>query len=485
MINKIIEIEGIGRFNNYHAVSDTFNENLPKVVAIYADNGSGKSTLTHILKSLSTNPGVSLNFRKSFSGEKKDIKVSICYDNHYHTYKRGVWDLPPQNIAVFDTTYVEDNIYVMTPDNNNSVGKVYELVLGRNCISLFQQREALINQRMRCKNNRHAIRNKKKVATNAIEIEKLNSKLDAEIKKSEEINTKIRKIDIDLDKMANEFGENFIEKVNNYLSAFSPNLKMTKLYKKANKFIYNLEIEGIDIRNSEDTISLKRTLSEGEKNSIAISFFLANLSLTEDWSKTIVVFDDPINSMDHKRRHTTKINLVRIAKKSRQFFLLSHDIDFVAEFSDYFNSNEIINLKIMNNGSTAYLTRHNIKQDTLKGVFKDLMVLSDYVCNGNKSKYEPRQIIRCIRPVLETILKFKYYGIIGQDKWLGDILSMIRNATESEPLYLQKSNYDEIDELNDYTSSYHHGDSFNEDIPINDGELKNYCKRTLSLLQNI
>lgn len=87
-----------------------------------------------------------------------------------------------------------------------------------------------------------------------------------------------------------------------------------------------MKINGAQVRNDSESISLRRTFSEGEKNAIAFSFFLSRLKIKKNLENTIVVFDDPITSFDYKRRNSTKIKLAAIAKRCNQFFLLSHDI---------------------------------------------------------------------------------------------------------------------------------------------------------------
>jgi ABC-type dipeptide/oligopeptide/nickel transport system ATPase subunit len=73
---------------------------------------------------------------------------------------------------------------------------------------------------------------------------------------------------------------------------------------------------------------LSGILSEGEQRAIAIASFLAEVSL--DPSKSGIVFDDPVNSLDHRRRE-------RIAKRlafeanSRQVVVFTHDLAFASE----------------------------------------------------------------------------------------------------------------------------------------------------------
>lgn len=73
--------------------------------------------------------------------------------------------------------------------------------------------------------------------------------------------------------------------------------------------------------------TLKDILSEGEQRAIAIGAFLAEVTL--EGGKGGVVFDDPVSSLDHRRREKVARRLVREAA-NRQVIIFTHDIYFVA-----------------------------------------------------------------------------------------------------------------------------------------------------------
>jgi len=67
-------------------------------------------------------------------------------------------------------------------------------------------------------------------------------------------------------------------------------------------------------------------LSEGEQNAISIASFLAEIGLSGGSGG--IVFDDPISSLDHRRRDIVAKRLVDEAKK-RQVIIFTHDIYFL------------------------------------------------------------------------------------------------------------------------------------------------------------
>lgn len=73
---------------------------------------------------------------------------------------------------------------------------------------------------------------------------------------------------------------------------------------------------------------LSGILSEGEQRAIAIASFLAEVSLEP--GKSGIVFDDPVNSLDHRRRERIAKRLADEAK-DRQVIVFTHDLAFAWE----------------------------------------------------------------------------------------------------------------------------------------------------------
>ena len=67
-------------------------------------------------------------------------------------------------------------------------------------------------------------------------------------------------------------------------------------------------------------------LSEGEQRAIAIGSFLAEATIGD--SSTGLIFDDPVSSLDHKRRERVARRLAQEAK-SRQIIVFTHDLYFL------------------------------------------------------------------------------------------------------------------------------------------------------------
>lgn len=86
------------------------------------------------------------------------------------------------------------------------------------------------------------------------------------------------------------------------------------------KALHKLKLELPQSRNPSEI------LSEGEQRAIAIGSFLAEVGLSD--GKGGIVFDDPVSSLDHRRRERVAKRLAKEAAQ-RQVIVFTHDIYFL------------------------------------------------------------------------------------------------------------------------------------------------------------
>lgn len=79
---------------------------------------------------------------------------------------------------------------------------------------------------------------------------------------------------------------------------------------------------------------LEQILSEGEQRAIALGSFLAELKLANNSGG--IVFDDPVSSLDHKRRGKVAKRLAS-ESQNRQVFIFTHDVVFLHQLRDECN----------------------------------------------------------------------------------------------------------------------------------------------------
>lgn len=75
-------------------------------------------------------------------------------------------------------------------------------------------------------------------------------------------------------------------------------------------------------------VTLPRVFSEGERTALGLSAFFTEAQL--DASKSALILDDPVNSLDHRCRERVASRLVELAA-SRQVIIFTHDVALVAD----------------------------------------------------------------------------------------------------------------------------------------------------------
>ena len=489
-IHKIVEIKGIGKYVDF-IPSKNFGWDgvLSKNNAIYAENGCGKTTLSQIFKSLSKLVDISeLHKRKTFMYSKdSSIKLKLVDSSRLLQYDGRKWSSDLQDdVEVFDSYYIEDNVYVISLSNKIKSDIDFQILLGVDA-TLYKELEELKRQRNSLNGKRsHYIKTQKESMFSTITTEQIHSKIQDLDKRLGEIRKKIAEKEKEINKRTEE--SKYLQVINDYLDIFSPNLHITKLNRKSNNvLVYGLKIGDYAIRSNETEskdLSLRKVLSEGEKNSLALSFFLARLRLMDNLKDKLIVFDDPISSMDVSRRQATLNQLNLISSKCSQFILLSHDQLFVRDFSRF--RKDTLVLKIGVGKDTNFIVEYNVEHDTSTGVVKDIHILKQYADMCTESSYSPRDVVRCIRPTIEGFLRLKYVMLecFKDKRMLGEIIKLIETASD-EPLKRLQKELETLREINEYSKQYHHSNPTCLEVPLSESELRSYCKRTLDLLSRL
>lgn len=484
MIHKLLKIENVGTFVKVEFNTPNWNGEFKKYNAIYADNGCGKTTFTQLLKSCkSMRDAKELEERKTLDSSSA-IEVIYINDNKKQcNYSNAKWNYYDDKSDIFDSYYIEDNVYIITLGNYAEPGSYYEIVVGTEAIKTYKDIISLVQRRKRETAKRKNWKARLKEMDSNDDLNILQAKIIASQNLSKEIGKKIKELEEKQSKEAEEFGQKYLYSINKYLLRLGTDLQITKLNKKATKFVYYIKIGSHEIRSDSTSKSLRHTLSEGEKNCLAFAFFLARLELRDDIEQRSIVFDDPISSLDNNRRGATLNMLTRLAKTCKQFVLLSHDMKFVKDFKSKIVETQV--LKIVKTKDSSQIIPFDIERATLTGIFKDIMVLKEFADKGELSNHKPRDVVRCIRPVLEGFIRLKYYLHIDEGEWLGDFIKKIKDSKEGDAFYQQQKNLVDIEDLNDYSKTYHHANPNCLEEPIVSSELQGYCKLLFKVIEKI
>ena len=481
MIKKIIKIKNFGKFKSPTFGKEYWNGQFEQTNVIYANNGSGKTTLSLLFRSLSGNN--ELISKKQTFGTKEPTEIELLdFNNKTFKFQKGKWNKFQDKLEIFDSFYSEDNVYIITLKDGKSPN-IFEILLGEESVKIKKDMDLLKDDLKKLKTTRTSLRGRRSHAESTEKKTHYQDLMDQNLVDRKKIIDEIEKAEGKLVSLSAEHRDAYLLKINQFLRLFNPNLKLSKLTQYRQKVVYTLHVSEHSLRpDDKSRYSLKYSLSEGDKNALSLSFFLAKIELLPDLSEYTILIDDPISSFDYGRKSTTINNLIGLSKKVKMFILLTHDLTFANDFSRRMNYS-CNNLKIEFNGTTSYFTKHDIEKESMTGVFKDLTVLHEFLQYGANSDTERRDVARCIRPVLEGIFRIKFFREVERTEWLGDIIGKIRNADPSSIYYPFQKILPELSEINDYSKEYHHSNPYYLETPINDEELRNYVQRTIEILR--
>lgn len=458
---------------------------LKKINVIYAPNGSGKTSISLMLKSLCDNS--SIEAKTSFgSVDSSEIRL-LGDDNKEFIYKKGRWNRNHKNVEIFNSFYLEDNVYTISIEDRKSELNIFEMSMPNEARQLRKElneiNRALSVAKTRVKNRKLKLKSEKKDINKDIVIIKFQKERDELAKKLEQKKAERTKF------LSNSINL-YISNINRYLSSFSNDLKIIdhKIVFPSNtnsiRLVYGIKINNHEIhfteRESSASPSLKYYLSEGDKNALALSFFLAKMDIVPNPEEYIVVIDDPFTSFDTHRKQTTITRLVRVANKVGQLFILTHDLHFANDFCNALYNYTPLKLQISRKGKSYIIEKFDFKNALLTGLSKDIKTLNDFLKNGDNMSL--RDVVRCIRPCIEGVFRLKYFSLVDETQWLGDFIKMIRDADKDSPLYRLKTYIPQIEELNDYSKIYHHSNPNYMDVILDPTELAIQVKNTIQLL---
>ncbi|RIH64334.1 hypothetical protein D1164_14665 [Mariniphaga sediminis] len=176
------------------------------------------------------------------------------------------------------------------------------------------------------------------------------------------------------------------------------------------KIGYKLTIDGKDISFvPNQPFSAKECLSEGDKSTIALAFFLSKLDIDPNRQNKILVFDDPLSSLDTNRRTYTIGIIKTLFQQMKQVVILSHNEYFLHEIGKDITAYEKSSLRITENfaAKASIIEPCDLDELVKNDYFKHIEALEAFRINPDHSKKDT--VIGWLRNVLESHLRFKFY----------------------------------------------------------------------------
>ncbi|MEQ9914843.1 AAA family ATPase [Pectobacterium polaris] len=296
--------------------------------------------------------------------------------------------------------------------------------------------------------------------------------------------------------------------INKLLVGFNSNIRIIEIDRDNRasggntRFKFKIAFLGkkLSLENEEESkFLLTEILSMGDKSALALAFFLSKFK-GNIHKNDIIIFDDPMSSLDSHRRNKTIVELSDILDKGTQVFIFSHDASFLTDMSKYSGNScfsqcfELsVNIKDLNeydiNSSKVFkskiIHRNDFNAYVKHSYELEYKTLHDFV----KSPTEDTKvaIARLIRPILEAYMRMHLPSHFTENYWLGEMISRIRSETDpNSPLYDSSNCLAKIEQINDYSKAYHHAEGFDTKIrELNVQELHGIAKNTLLFITGI
>ena len=217
---------------------------------------------------------------------------------------------------------------------------------------------------------------------------------------------------------ATTFFNNYKTQINHYLgSVFRTHFRIDNVVHVAprgratqSQIGYRLTIDGNDVSfTPNQPFNAKECLSEGDKSTIALAFFLAKLDIDPNKQNKILIFDDPLSSLDTNRRAYT-IGIIRaLFQQLKQVVVLSHNEFFLHEIGKDIGAAQKCTLRITENFVAKASKIETCDLDELVKIdyFKHIERLEAFRINPDINLKD--SVLGWLRNVLEAHLRFKFY----------------------------------------------------------------------------
>jgi wobble nucleotide-excising tRNase len=126
MLEKFLKVSHLGRFHYLHVGPGTA---LSRCTLIFGENGWGKSTLADLLRAVSLHSTTIMMGRQAL-GAGVSPSVALLFDKKPANFDDGKWSGARPEVAVFDSAFINDNVFSGDIVERTHLTRQASLVLG-------------------------------------------------------------------------------------------------------------------------------------------------------------------------------------------------------------------------------------------------------------------------------------------------------------------------------------------------------------------
>lgn len=289
---------------------------------------------------------------------------------------------------------------------------------------------------------------------------------------------------------------NWQSAINTYLARLGAGFTIVKIESQPTggrpSCVYRLVINGHEVPVAANTApagshTFKSTLSAGDRNTLALAFFLASLDQDVSRANRVVVLDDPMSSLDKHRRRATIEEIRRLLPTVAQVIVMSHDESFLFAVYDHVSPRnaqrsvtDTAALVLARGPNGSAIDEWDVESEKIGRHDKRHLHLMKFE-RGEGG--DPMQVAQSIRPHLERYLRVACPDKFKEGEMLRDFRNRARAAQQSGRPIISQAKLTELDRLVEFSNGFHHDtDADAGRAAINDAELRHYVQRTLAFV---
>lgn len=224
--------------------------------------------------------------------------------------------------------------------------------------------------------------------------------------------------------------------------------------------------------------SFRNILSAGDRNTLAVAFFLASVELDANRANKVVVIDDPVSSLDEHRSLTTVQEIRRLLGQVNQVVILSHSKSFLCRIWESATPASKEALQVVREGGASTIAAWNVNADSETENDRRHEALRQFLANGGQNE---REIAAAIRPCLEAFFRVAYPEFFPAGTLLGPFRGICMQRVGTPQEILSQGDIDELRDILDYANLFHHDTNPAwETEAINSTQLEGFVRQALA-----
>lgn len=224
--------------------------------------------------------------------------------------------------------------------------------------------------------------------------------------------------------------------------------------------------------------SFKNVLSAGDRNTLAVAFYLTSIELDPHRASRVAVIDDPVSSLDEHRSLTTVQEVRRLLTQVAQVIILSHSKPFLCWIWESVTAAQKAALQVVRQGNGSTITAWDVNADSETENDRRHETMREYLATGGPNE---REVATAIRPCLEAFLRVAYPEHYPPGTLLGTFRRKCAQRVVTPQKILSIEDIDELRDIVDYGNLFHHdtNPAWATEV-INSTQLEGFVRRTLA-----